>query len=236
MHTCRTCLAELTPDPDVALAAAGDLLAAGHRLWRPADWEPFHRGPDCSVIRLGPDSALVVVGPEGLLEASVRSPRARAAPPLECRDVDGTTLFVLVAYHAQDHALVALDGDGRPLATFLAEGLSPHRMDVRDETSAPVARMVRAEGPGCWELMETGGPRLATLVSRDQLWDHADDHWQEVDDHWTLSTHRPLPLTPLAGVALAVAAKALFGRLEPARRRPEKPDEPWASGWHWRFG
>ena len=111
---------------------------------------------------------------------------------------------------------MAFDHEHAPLATFLHAGALLDRVvDVRDETSAPVARLAPsthrfAEG---LDLVETGGERLATISSRDvELED-----W--IDDEWSLTTTDPgrSTLQPMAFVALLLAVKVLFGRVDPVR-------------------
>ncbi|MDP1807127.1 MAG: hypothetical protein Q8K72_18265, partial [Acidimicrobiales bacterium] len=91
-------------------------------------------------------------------------------------------------------------------------------MDVRDETSAPVARLVqRREG---FDLTETGGGTLAGMGRSD----HEIDGW--IDDQWWLQPAGRLPLRRLGAVAMVLAAKVLLGRSWPARAGAEPEDEP----------
>lgn len=210
MQSCTSCLALLRPAEVDHTEDVTRLLAHGLRMHRPAGREPFASGPGCSVLRLRPDGPLVVCGVDGLIEANVDGPGIAARPPLTCA-TDGTLLFRLERYAAVDHAVVAIGADRAPLATFLRTGgLLEPGLDVRDETSAPVARLE----PGTNRLVETGGDVIANL-DRAEIEDEADDAlW--VDDQWSLSAVAPsVPLRPLALVALTVAAKVLLGRPEP---------------------
>jgi hypothetical protein len=89
---------------------------------------------------------------------------------------------------------------------------------VRDETSAPVARLVgRRDG---FDLVETGGGTLATMGRSD----HEIDGW--IDDQWWLQPAGRLPLRRLAAVAMVLAAKVLLGRPWPVRAGAEPAEEP----------
>jgi hypothetical protein len=216
MQSCPDYLAELHPDQERAADALAAALVAGRRLPRPAGLPPFRHGPACTLLRLSARGTLVLAGPDGTLEATVRSPGNRAVPPLTCHDLDGPLLFRLTVYEAATRALVAVAAGGAPLATFLAGPVIEPAVDVRDGTSAPVGRVRPAGGEGGWEVVETGGGRLASLSSADVEADGT------VDDQWTLHDVRPrLPLDPLGAVALVVAAKVLLGRPAPAPLRPE---------------
>lgn len=202
MQSCPSCLAELRPDPDAAADALGALLAAGAHLFRPDDVPPFAAGPACTLRRLAGRGPLVLIGPDGFIEAEVTGPDARVRVPLACRNPDGSLLFHLRDYEAVENALVALADGGAPLGTFLPVGSG---MDVRDGTSAPVAALRHtAEG---FELVETGGVAVARCARSDR----EQDGW--LDDEWELEVLADgLPLSPLAAVALLVAAKVRFGR------------------------
>ncbi|HEX8770984.1 MAG TPA: hypothetical protein VF711_09485 [Acidimicrobiales bacterium] len=155
-----------------------------------------------------------MTGPEEFLEATVRSRDHMALAPMSCQDFDGSVLFGLTRYEAAPHALVAVGADGAPLATYLQVG-SPFEpaIDVRDETSAPVARLVRSSERHDFELIETGGGLLAICRSAD----NQSDGW--VDDQWSLQhTADRLPLQLFGAVGLVLAAKALLGRTSPERR------------------
>jgi len=210
MQSCTSCLALLRPAEVDHTDDVTRLLAHGLRMHRPAGRAPFASGLGCSVLRLRPEGPLVVCGADGLIEANLDGPGIAARPPLRC-STDGTLLFRLERYTAADHAVVAVSGDGAPLATFLRiGGLLEPGLDVRDETSAPVARLE----PGTNRLVETGGDVIANL-DRAEIEEEVDDAlW--VDDQWSLSAVAPsAPLQPLALVALTVAAKVLLGRPEP---------------------
>ena len=215
-QTCADCLATLRVDPAQAIEAAQDLLAAGVHPWRPEGRSAFHDGPSCTLLRLAARGSLVFLGIDDFIEADVEGPRDAAIPPLTCRDVDGTVLFTLLPYEPVADGLVAFDGDGAPLATYLRAGSG---IEVRDETSAPVAAL-RAD-PAGYTLVETGGGVLATCGTSDV----ENEDW--VDDQWWLSAPSgDLPLKPLAAVGLVLAAKVLFGRPTPSRVwRDDQPEE-----------
>jgi hypothetical protein len=192
-------------------------LALGFYPSRPAGATPFEAGPACTLLRVRHHSSLVFVGDDGFLEAHVEGVDHRALPPLTCRDLDGHQLFRVEPYPAAADALVAYAPDGAALGTYLRRhgGMQPV-IDVRDETSAPVAALRPApEGIGDGlALVETGG----SAVARVTYGDVEDEGW--VDDQWSL---RPmvevdrLPLRPMAIVALLLAAKMLLGRVSPSR-------------------
>jgi hypothetical protein len=215
MASCPNCLAELRPDPEAALEAMGRVLAMGGHLPRAAGTAPFATGLACTLLRLSARGALVYIGSDGLIQASVAGSEGRAVPPLACQDA-GEILFRLVPYEPAAAALVAVGADGAALATFLRTRIG---VDVRDETSAPVARLIRR--PYGFELVETGGGTLASVGRSD----HETDGW--IDDQWWLQPAGRLPLRPLAAVAMVLAAKVLLGRPWPVRagERPEDEEE-----------
>ncbi len=217
MHSCPSCLALLRPGEVDLTEDVTRLLSRGMRMHRPSDRAPFASGLACSVLRLHPQSPLVVCGGDGLIEANLAGRGIAARAPITCT-TDGELLFRLDAYAAAADALAAIGEDGAALATFLRRGtLVAPTLEVRDETSAPVARL---QGP---RLVETGGEVLATLSRVDV----EEDLW--LDDQWSLDPVRgaELPLRPMGVVALVVAAKVLLGRPMPVRVRPDdhKEDE-----------
>jgi hypothetical protein len=223
MHSCPNCLSELQPDPEAAVKALGDILAAGGHAYRPDGVPPFADGPACTLRRLGGRGSLAFIGPIGLVEAVISGPGGGAVAPLACRDHDGTVLFALVPYEPVEDALAAFGGNGAPLATYLRAEAG---IDVRDETSAPVAAMRQV--PGGFELVETGGAVLARLGANDV------EQGGAVDDQWWLEPAPDVgrsPLRPLATVALVLAAKVMFGQPWPITvpRAREEPDgsEQW---------
>ncbi|MGI8806253.1 MAG: hypothetical protein ACR2KK_00080 [Acidimicrobiales bacterium] len=214
MQSCPACLAELRPDPGAAVEALSRILARGGHLYRPEGRPAFADGPACTLLRLTGGGSMAFVGSDGLIEASVHGLGGWAAPPLTCSDHDGSVLFRMVDYEA---ALVAVAADGAALATYRREGTG---IDVRDETSAPVARLVKRRSD--YELVETGGGVLAAVGSSEVTL----EGW--IDDQWWLQPApraRRLPLKPLAAVALVLAAKVLLGRSSPVRV-PESGPEP----------
>ncbi len=212
MKSCPNCLAELRPDPARAGQGLAATLARGFYLARPDGAAPFTQGPACTLLRARPQASLLYIGDEGFLEAHVEGRDHRAVPPLSCRDLDDREIFRLERYHPADDAVVAIGADGAPLGTYLRRpGVLHPGLDVRDETSAPVAVLrARRDGiGGGFDLVETGGSAVARVAVADMM----ADGW--VDDEWSL---RPLvapadlPVRPLAAVALLLAAKVLLGR------------------------
>src|SRR5205085_392446 len=115
-------------------------IAAGRHVPRPASVKAFAGDADCTLLRLVARGGLAYVGGSGWIEAHVVGQDHRAAAPLTCLDLDGMALFRLERYGAADNAVVAFDPGGAPLATFLqGPGLLDRSIDVRDETTAPVA-------------------------------------------------------------------------------------------------
>ena len=210
MQSCPQCLAELRPDPEAALEAMAEIVERGGRAPRPAGRPPFALGVACTLLRLAPHANLLYTGPDEFVEAAVHD-RVR------CEDEDGRLLFRLIPYEAAARALVALDGGGAALATFIprAGGL-----DVRDETSAPAARLRRA--PGGFSLVETGGGEVASVLVR-TVPVGTNEEW--LDQQWELlPSARRLPLRPLAAVALLLAGRTLLGCYE-AKPATEKPTD-----------
>ncbi len=223
MQSCTRCLALLRPGEVDLTEDVVRMVAHGMRMHRPADRAPFERGPACTLLRLRPRGPMVLCGASGLIEANLAGPGILARPPVTCT-TDGETLFRLVPYEAADHALVAIGGDGAALGTYLRSGgLLSETLDIRDETSAPVARLERAGHDGRFRVVVTGGGATLALVDKVDVEDEL-----VVDDQWSLTpTDVRAPLRPLALVALVVAAKVLLGRPEPVpvRERPEPREE-----------
>lgn len=217
MQACPDCLAELHLDPERAADLLSVTLAQGFYPSRPAGSAPFADGPACTLLRARPHASLIFVGDQGFLEAHVEGRDHRAVAPLACLDLDGRLLFRVDRYHAADDALVAYGPDGAALGTYLLRhrGIRPV-VDVRDETSAPVAALrATAGGIGAGlELVMTGGAAVARLTYSET----ENDGW--VDDEWSV---RPsvaadqLPFRPPAAAALLLAAKMLLGRVTPSR-------------------
>jgi hypothetical protein len=218
MQSCTGCLALLRPAEVDLTEDVVRALASGLRMHRPAGRAPFAGGPGCELLRLHPQGGLVVCDVDGLIEANLTGPGIRARPPLVC-STGGSILFRLDVYEAATRAVVAVGPDGAPIATYLRDGgaLSQH-IDVRDETSAPVARFEPVPRGTGYRIVETGGG----VVGLGRRTDVEDRLW--TDDQWTLTpTTTNLPMRPLAFVALVVAAKVLLGRAEPVQtRQPEE--------------
>jgi len=217
MKSCPNCLAELRLDPERAGQALAATLVRGFYLARPEGAVAFEQGPACTLLRARPQASLVFIGDEGFLEAQVDGRDHRAVPPLACLDLDGRVLFRLTHYQAADDALVAFGGDGASIGTYLRRpGVLRPVIDVRDETSAPVAQLRSGKGStdGGFDLVQTRGAAVARVVRADV------DMEGWVDDQWSfrpLVDDARLPLRPLAAVALLLAAKVLLGRATPAR-------------------
>ncbi|HEX7277734.1 MAG TPA: hypothetical protein VF244_10205 [Acidimicrobiales bacterium] len=217
MTACPDCLAELRLDPQRAAEMLSVTLAQGFYPSRVAGSVPFATGLACTLLRARPHASLIFVGDDGFLEAHVEGRDHRAVAPLSCRDLDGEELFRIDRYDAAEDAVVAYGPDGAALVTFLRRqsGFLP-LVDVRDETSAPVAAL--RPGPGGVGdgllLVETGGSAVARVTYNEVV----TDGW--VDDEWsvrpTVEVDR-LPLRPLAIVALPLAAKMLLGRVTPSK-------------------
>lgn len=224
MKSCPDCLAELRPDPERAADMLAVTLALGFYPARAAGAAAFADGPACTLLRTRPQASLIFVGDEGFLEAHVEGRDHRAVPPLSCRHLDGHELFRVERYPAADDALVAYTPDGAAVGTYLRRpGMHPV-IDVRDETSAPVAALRAAPG-GVADglvLVETGGSAVARVAYNEREW----EAW--VDDEWsvrpTVDADR-LPLHPLAVVALPLVAKMLLGRITPSRVSRPEPTE-----------
>lgn len=217
MHSCPACLALLRPGEVDLTEDVVRALKSGLRMHRPASRPPFSTGLACTLLRLRPQAGMVLCGADGLIEANLTGPGIRARPPLVCGG-DGEELFRLDVYEAADRAVVAVAADGASLGTYLrVGGLLSEELEVRDETSAPVARLKRVRRGSGFRLVETGGDVLAT-AERTEV-----EQGVWVDDQWSLTpTTTDLPLRPLGFVALLVAAKVLLGRPEPARVREQE--------------
>jgi hypothetical protein len=215
MQTCPSCFALLRAEDIDRTEELERALASGRPLRRPVGQAPFSGGPGATVCRLTPRGPLVLLGADGLIEAGLTGRGIGARPPLTCTSA-GQELFRLHTYDAARAALVAIDPAGAPIATFLRDGAVAPTVHIRDETSAPVAR-VQTAGRGAYgfEVIETGGARIAHVTRLEVL----RDEWE--DDEWTVRpVAEALPLPPLAVVALAVACKVLLGRAEPVHREP----------------
>jgi hypothetical protein len=219
MQSCPSCLALLRPPDDADVEAdISRLLASGLRMHRPASRAPFALGPACSLLRLRSRGGLVLCGGDGLIEANVDGPGIRARPPLVCV-TEGATLFRLDVYEAAEAAVVAVGADGAAIGTYMRHGrLLSQQIEIRDETSAPVARLQPARQGGGFQIVETGGQVIGTADRTDI----EDDEW--IDDQWSVTpaSAADLPMRPMAFVAIAVAAKVLLGRAEPVRSREPK--------------
>ena len=176
------------------------------------------------LLRLAGRGPLVYVGADETIQAAVAGSEGRAVPPLTCNDA-ADVLFHLVPYEPAEGAVVAIGADGAALATFLRSG---DDIDVRDETSAPVARLVRREDG--FRLVETGGDTLAAVGTSD----YHINGW--IDDQWWLQPAGRLPMDRLAAVAMVLAAKVLLGRAWPTRAAPAPAEEPDKDYARWLLG
>jgi RNA polymerase subunit RPABC4/transcription elongation factor Spt4 len=209
MQTCPSCFALLRAediDPSAAISLSRSL---GVPMGRPEGRAAFASGPGCTLKRLSGRSMLVLLGVDGFVEATVPDSAESMSLPMECVD-DDRLLFRLEPYEAVAESVVATDAVGVPIATYLAGGGG---LDVRDETSAPVARLTRDFDRGGFRLVETGGRVLAQA----DVADVEQGGW--LDDQWTITPHPGVqpPLQDLALVALAVAAKLLLGHRTPTQ-------------------
>jgi RNA polymerase subunit RPABC4/transcription elongation factor Spt4 len=211
MQTCPECFALLREEDIDATEELAHSLVTGRPMHRPPGRAPFGGEPGGTIRRVSHESGLVFEGLEGLLEAWVSGSDHRAEPPLTCHGDDDEELLRLEAYGAADDALVAIGPDGAALATYLrVGGIVGERIDVRDETSAPVARLERGEDGIGFVLVETGGQVLAM---GDRV-DAESDGW--IDDEWTITPIVDrLPISAMALAGLVIAAKVLLGRPEP---------------------
>jgi hypothetical protein len=220
MKSCPQCLSELVLDPERARDMLSVIVARGYYLARPDGGAPFAAGPACTLLRVRPESSLVFIGDDGFLEAHVEGHDHRAVPPLSCRDLDGRELFRVERYPAAVDALVAFGADGASLGTYLRRpGVAHAVIDVRDETSAPVAALRAGSDVvgGGYQLVETGGSAVASVGFTDV----ETDGW--VDDQWSLQPlvdPEELPIRPLAAVALLLAGKVLLGRAAALHLQP----------------
>jgi hypothetical protein len=224
MQSCTSCLALLRPSEVDLTEDVTRMLSRGLRMHRPTGREMFANGLGCSLLRLHPEGPMVICGSDGLIEANLSGRDNAARLPLSC-STDGKTLFRLEAYEAASRSLVAIDADGAAIGTYLRTGgLLDERFDIRDETSAPVARFEPVPRGIGFQIVETGGDVIAHATRMDVQ----DDSW--VDDHWSLSPASPrLPMDPMGFVALIVVAKVMFGRAEPEKEREVEerhPDDP----------
>ena len=169
----------------------------------PAGTVPFAASADCSLRRRRHDGALWYAGPDGLLVATMVEGR--------CVALDGTVLFATHAYGpGGPESLEVTDpaDDDRPLGALVVERAVPPVIEVRDETSAPVARLTDGK------LRETGGGIVATVSHRPL---DLPDNW--VDDEWLLEVRRDLPtLDRRALVAVLLVCRMLLSL--PPHQRP----------------
>ena len=187
-------------------------LADGRHVPRPDHVPAFAETRACTLQRLVPCGGLAFLGAAGWIEAHVVGADHRAVAPLHCLDLDGSTLFSVERYGAADNAVVAFDGSGAPLATFLqGPGIFDRAIDVRDATTVPIGRLQQTRRAGGFGLIRTDGRVLAEC----RMDDVERGGW--IDDEWTLrDTSDHMPLRPLAVVAMVLAGKVLLGRPTPA--------------------
>lgn len=211
MQACPSCFALLRAEDRSLEVALGLSVTAGVALPRPLGRPSFADGPACTIERVGGTGGLVLRGLDGFVEARL-GPGRVARAPLVCHGEAGV-LFRMVRYEAAERSVVAIAPDGAAMATFLHDGalLCPG-LEVRDETSAPVARL-ELEDDLVYRLVETGGGVVGRV---DQQWVDVDG-W--VDDRWSVAPESPggHPLRPLVWVALVVASKVLLGTPMPTR-------------------
>jgi hypothetical protein len=169
-----------------------------------AGTRPFDDTADCSLHRRRHDGTLWYAAPNGLLCAQVaEAPDGRR----RCIALDGTPVFDVDDYDAAVGGSVVVtdpaDAD-RPLATYVVEGVLLPAVSVRDDASAPVARLTGSDS--LLHLRETGGSDVA-VVERRRM--QLPGCW--VDDRWELRVARELPtLDRRALVAVLLLCRALF--------------------------
>jgi hypothetical protein len=207
------------------------LLTNGRAMIRPARFERFRDGPSVALARFGIQGSLVLTGRDHLIEAYVETPDNKAVLPMECRDVTGERLFRVGKYEAAPLSLVAYDADDTPLAIYQRhENPSSRSMLVRDETSAPAARLQPSTHERFdYELVETGGPVVAGVSVHDE--ETAD----RSDDVWALyQVGQRIPFKLYGTIGILLAAKLFFGRTMPAvRSKPSEADDVQAASVFW---
>jgi hypothetical protein len=207
MDACPSCLASLRTDDKAELTQ----VVGRQRVLRSADVAAFTTTPSCTVTRGSEGLNMLFVNGNQQIEAFVKG--AAAVCPLECWDVTGDPLFRLETYTALTNAVVATGADGAAIASFVrVDNALSSFVNVRDETSAPVARLQRSSSmQPAWELVETGGPVVAFCDTRDvRIGTVVDDAWSV----WPAPGQR-VPLKRLGLPALALAAKVLLGNPQP---------------------
>lgn len=224
METCPACLTLLHEDATNERVDEGivRLLASGTRLIRPAKLPLFRDGPSCALTRFTPEGGMILSGRDALVEAYIDSPSNRAVSPMFCRDVTGDKLFRLAPYEASPRSLVAFDEHDAPLAIYQRhENPLERSLLVRDETSAPAARLQpSASARFDYELVETGGPVIAGVMARDEV----SQDW--VDDTWSLhQVGSQLPFKLFGAIGILLAAKTFFGRVEPESLKNHSRDK-----------
>jgi hypothetical protein len=219
MVSCPECLATVRSVTGGRLdEGLVQLLAAGTRMLRPASVESFRDGPYCELTRFDAKSSLVLAGRDNLVEAYVGSRGNRAAVPMFVRDTSGEKLFRIATYDAAPRSLVAFDPNDTPIAIYQRDDVSGRRsMLIRDETSAPAARLNAVfHGEFDYELIETGAGILAGVSVNDTSW---------FDDAWRLhKVADRLPFKLFGAIGMLLAAKVFFGRIEP-EAPPSQDDE-----------
>lgn len=214
MDACPNCLASIGNAEFNQRTEAGliRLMVSGQRMVRPAKVERFRDGPSVSLARFGMQGSMVLTGRDYFIEAYVESPNNQAVIPMICTDVSGDLLFRLARYEAAPRSLVAFDAQETPLAIYQrSENALDWTMLVRDETSAPAARLKRSSSEQFdFDLVETGGPVVAGINVHDE--ETAD--W--TDDVWSLhQVGQRLPFKLYGSIGIVLAAKYFFGRTEP---------------------
>jgi hypothetical protein len=213
MAMCPKCLAELRPDPAAALEEA---MSSGHSAYRATGVAPFSQGDAFTLRRLTADGALVYLSADVLIEAHVNE----ESDHYVCRDIEGPVLFT---FRRVGDVWLAATAKGLPLAAFELRRDAGWRIDVRDEASAPCARLV-PQGDGHYDLVETGGSRIGTCDKDVRV---LDDDWQ--DEAWSVALlGGKAPLVGLAVAAIPLAVRVLVGHQGPSRR-PAPPAD--VEGW-----
>jgi hypothetical protein len=214
MDACPNCFTAIGSDGDGPRIEDGmvQLLTSGTRLIRPAKFERFRDGPSVTLARFGMQGSLVLTGRDYFIEAYVETPNNQATIPMECRDVTGEPLFRVAKYEASPRSIVAIDAHGTPIAIYQRhESMMNRSMLVRDETSAPAARLQPSTTDRFdYELIETGGTAIAgVMVHNEETADWSDDVWslQQVG--------KRLPFKLFGSIGILLAAKVFFGQTLP---------------------
>ncbi len=219
MKSCPECLASLQTE-EVGEAALSLLRSVRHMM-RPARFPRFRAGARCTLTRVSAQGSLAIIGQDAFVECYVDTRDNLAVTPMRAIDVDGTLLFTVRDYQASANGLVITDANETPVASYHLRsfGLTAE-IDIRDETSAPVARLQSsATLEWDYDLIETGGKLLAAISRRESTTDEL------TDDSWTLrQISDTLPLKLYGAIGITLAAKLMLGQVRPYATGSETKD------------